>query len=60
MAKNTKKGFRKGALVDRSQTYNTKTKQFIKRDDDGKFMAAKDTPYKNVRKENNAKLAIKK
>lgn len=52
MAKNTGNGSRKGAILDRSQTYNDKTGQYIKRDSTtGKFISSKDTPYKSVTKE---------
>jgi hypothetical protein len=54
MAKNTGKGYRAGPVDDRSQTLNTKTGQFVKRDaDTGKFMDVKQdgTPFKGVRKE---------
>ena len=43
MAGNTNQGHRKGAVRDRSQTFNPKTEQFIKRDTTtGKFMSASD------------------
>lgn len=45
---------RKGAVRDRSQTYNPKTEQWVKRDSEtGKFMDAKQDgkPFKGVRKE---------
>ena len=45
---------RKGAVKKRSQTLNTKTDQWVKRDaDTGKFMDVKQdgTPFKGVRKE---------
>jgi hypothetical protein len=32
MAKNTGKGYRQGAVGKRSQTYNPKTDQYVKRD----------------------------
>ena len=53
MAKNTGKGFRRGAVDNRSQTYNPQTKQWVKRGDDGKFMDVKQdgTPFKGVTKE---------
>lgn len=55
MGKNTGEGSRIGAVKERSQLYNDKTKQFIKRDTStGRFLSAKDTPYKGVRKENNS------
>jgi hypothetical protein len=54
MAKNTGDGFRRGPVDNRSQTFNTKTEQYVKRDTDtGKFMDVKQdgTPFKGVRKE---------
>mgnify|MGYP001307270909 CR=1 FL=1 len=43
---------RKGAVINRSQCYNGKTNQYIKRDKTtGKFMSAKVSPYKGVTKE---------
>lgn len=55
MAKNTGDGFRKGAVRDRSQTYNPKTERYVKRDDNtGKFIDQKsepNNPFKGVRKE---------
>lgn len=56
MATNPPKGdnSRKGAVRDRSQTFNAKTRKWVKRDaDTGKFMDQKsdDKPFKGVRKE---------
>lgn len=54
MAKNTRKGFRVGPVDDRSQTFNPKTDQFVKRDaDTGRFMDVKQdgTKFKGVRTE---------
>ena len=52
MAGNTNQGHRKGAVRDRSQTFNPKTEQFIKRDTTtGKFMCASDKKYKGVKTE---------
>ena len=54
MAKNTGEGFRRGAVDDRSQAYNPRTEQWVKRDSDtGRFMDVKQdgTPFKGVRKE---------
>jgi len=55
MAKNTGEGYRKGAIKDRSQTYNPKTDSWVKRDDEtGRFIDSKtseDSPFKGVRKE---------
>lgn len=56
MATNPPKGdgCRNGAVRGRSQTYNPKTNQWVKRDSDtGRFMDVKQdgTPFKGVRKE---------
>jgi hypothetical protein len=53
MAKNTGKGFRKGSVDGRSQTFNPKTKTWTKRAPDGKFMDGKSggKPFKGVAKE---------
>jgi len=43
-----------GAVKDRSQTYNPRTEQYVKRNsDNGQFMDVKKdgTPFKGVRKE---------
>ena len=56
MAGNTNKGYRKGAVKERSQVYNAKTGMFVKRDKKtGQFIAVKKTPYKGVTKENKQK-----
>lgn len=55
MAKNTGNGTRKGPIINRTQTFNPKTGLFVKRNESGKFIACKDTPFKNVRREQNAK-----
>jgi hypothetical protein len=55
MAKNTNKGYRKGAVDQRSQTYNPVTEQWTKRDSStGRFLDGKQDgePFKGVRKEN--------
>jgi hypothetical protein len=56
MAKNTKtktgQGCRKGCIKNRSQVFNEKTGVYMKRDETGRFLSGKRTPYKNVRKEN--------
>ena len=47
-------GHRIGAVRQRSQTYNPKTEQWVKRDSEtGRFMDVKQdgTPFKDVRKE---------
>lgn len=54
MAKNTKKGYQIGSVDNRSQVYNPKTDQFVKRNaDTGKFMDVKKDgkPFKGIRKE---------
>lgn len=54
MAKNTGDGYRRGAVDKRSQTYNDKTQQWIKRNtENGQFMDGKQNgePFKGVRKE---------
>lgn len=56
MATNPPKGdgHRIGAVKDRSQTFNPKTKDWVKRNDDtGRFMDRKQDgkPFKGVRKE---------
>ena len=56
MAKNAPvgDGRRQGAIRKRSQTFNPKTKQWVKRNTNtGKFMDVKQdgTPFKGVRKE---------
>jgi hypothetical protein len=55
MAKNTGNGGRLGPINNRTQAYNPKTGQYIKRGDGGKIIAAKETPFKNVRREQSAK-----
>ena len=56
MAKNTNNGSRIGVITNRTQTYNPKTKQYIKRNtENGQFISTKATPFKSVRKEINAK-----
>jgi len=55
MARNTGTGGRLGPVINRTQTYNPKTDQYVKRDETGKFVASKATPYKSVRREENAK-----
>ena len=55
MAINTGNGSRKGIILNRSQTFNPKTGQYVKRDETGKFVSSKETPFKNIRRENAAK-----
>ena len=54
MAKNTGKGYRRGAVDNRSQAYNPATEQWVKRNaETGRFMDVKQSgePFKGVRKE---------
>ena len=54
MASNTGKGYRHGAVTGRTQTQNSKTGLFTKRDTStGRFLDGKSggTPFKGVRKE---------
>jgi hypothetical protein len=51
MAKNTGEGFRQGAVKKRSQVENPKTKMFMKRGENGKFVAGAKKPFKGVKKE---------
>ena len=55
MAKNTGTGGRTGIIANRSQTYNSKTGLYVKRDESGKFVKTKETPFKNVRRDAKAK-----
>lgn len=53
MAKNTNNNTRIGAVKERSQVFNEKTQQYIKRDTTtGKFMAASTNKFKGVAMEN--------
>ena len=57
MAKNTGKGYRQGAVTNRSQTYNPVTEQWVERNaTTGQFINVKQNgePFKGVRKENPA------
>ena len=61
MALNTGKGYRRGAVAQRSQAYNPKTDKFVKRDaNTGKFLSCKDAPFKGVVKEKTAKTKVNK
>jgi hypothetical protein len=54
MAKNTGNNFRRGAVDNRTQTYNPKSATWVKRDSDtGRFMDVKSdgNPFKGVTKE---------
>ena len=54
MAKNTEKGYRKGAEKERSQTFNPQNDRWTKRDaKTGRFIGQKadEKPFKGVRKE---------
>ena len=55
MARNTGTGGRTGIISGRTQTYNPKTGQYMKKDENGKFLSGKDSPYKNVRRDTKAK-----
>lgn len=58
MAKNTKEGHRIGAVKERSQIFNEKTGQYVKRDTTtGKFISSSSNKYKGVETE---KPVIKK
>lgn len=54
MATNTGRGFRRGAVRQRSQTYNPRTQSWTKRGSNGQFMDGKadSKPFKGVTKEN--------
>ncbi|WP_396234357.1 hypothetical protein [Caldifermentibacillus hisashii] len=41
MAKNTRKGYRQGAVRNRSQAYNRKNNTYVKRGGDSRFMDVK-------------------
>lgn len=53
MATNTGRGFRHGAVRQRSQTYNPLTQSWTKRGPNGQFMDGKadNEPFKGVTKE---------
>lgn len=54
MAKNTGNNYRKGSVIDRSQTFNPKTGNWVKRNTvNGRFMEQKagGDPFKGVAKE---------
>ena len=56
MGRNTGNGSRIGVTGNRSQTYNSTTDKFIKRDTTtGRFISCKDTPYKSIRRDEKAK-----
>ncbi len=60
MARNTGKGHRQGAVKERSQTYNSKTGLYVKRDaQTGQFMQTKKDgkPFKGVTREEVGKLS---
>jgi hypothetical protein len=61
MAKNTGNGHRQGVVSNRTQTYNSTTGQYVKRDGEtGRFIGTKETPFKNIRKETAAKETVVK
>ena len=50
MARNTQSGFRKGSVKDRTQVFNPKTEQYVKRDSTtGKILASSDNKFKGIR-----------
>ena len=52
MAGNTGNGYRVGAVKDRTQIFNEKTKQYVKRDTiTGKFISSSNNKYKGVKLE---------
>jgi len=52
MAGNTNNGYRKGAVKDRSQTFNSTTNQFVKRNTiTGQFIASSKTKFKGITSE---------
>jgi hypothetical protein len=56
MAGNTGNGYRAGAVKERTQVFNTKTGQFVKRDTvTGRFISTSDTKYKGVKEEKRSK-----
>ncbi len=56
MAKNTNEGYRIGSVKERSQVFNSKTEQYVKRDTKtGKFMATSDNQFKGVKTEKKSK-----
>ena len=59
MAKNTG-GTRKGCVKKRSQYHNEKTGVYLKRDENGRFLSGKSTPYKSVKKEKSNKPKVAK
>jgi len=60
MGKNTGKEYRIGAIINRSQVFNSLINKFVKRDTvSGKFMTSKDSAYKGIRVEKNIKNKVK-
>ena len=60
MAKNTNEGHRKGAVKERSQVYNPKTEQYVKRDaSTGRFLSASNNKYKGVELESKDEEKVK-
>jgi hypothetical protein len=56
MAKNTKDGHRVGAVKERTQVYNPKTEQYVKRDSKtGKFISTSDNKFKGITEEKKLK-----
>jgi hypothetical protein len=56
MATNSRRGggSRVGAVRRRSQTWNPRTRSWVKRGEGGLFMSTKATPFKGVRKDRNS------
>ena len=60
MGRNTSNGYRIGAVKERSQVFNDRTGQFIKRDTtSGKFISASNNKFKGVTVEKNKPQAEK-
>lgn len=54
MGRNTSNGYRIGAVKERSQVFNDKTGQYVKRDTtSGKFISASNNKFKGVTVEKN-------
>ena len=60
MAKNTKEGHRVGAVKERSQVFNEKTGQYVKRDTTtGKFVSSSTNKYKGIEMEKQPQVVKK-
>lgn len=61
MGRNTSNGYRIGAVKERSQVFNDRTGQFVKRDTtSGKFISASNNKFKGVTVEKNKSPAENK